>query len=215
MGMSFFTEHRAVFIGQCRIVAFSNAFKKKMSIDVTQILSEVSGGSDEAYNRLFSVVYDQLRDIANRQLVYERKNHTFSKTDLVHEVFLKMTGDQNMDWKNRAHFYGVAALCMKQLLVDYARKRLAQKRGGDLTRKTYVEELIPAEKEAEEILSVDEALEKLREMDSRMAKVVDYRFFGGLTIRQTAEVMGISKNTVSRDWAKARGLLYKELKDQY
>ncbi|NBC25565.1 MAG: sigma-70 family RNA polymerase sigma factor [Bacteroidetes bacterium] len=185
-----------------------------MSIDVTQILSEVSGGSDEAYNRLFTVVYDQLRDIANRQLVYERKNHTFSKTDLVHEVFLKMTGDTNMDWKNRAHFYGVAALCMKQLLVDYARKRLAQKRGGDLTRKTYIEELIPAEKEAEEMLSVDDALEKLRKMDSRMAKVVDYRFFGGLTIKQTAKVMGISKNTVSRDWAKARGLLYKELKDQ-
>lgn len=185
-----------------------------MNKNVTQILSEVSDGSDESYKRLFSVVYDQLRDIANRQLVYERKNHTFSKTDLVHEVFLKMIGEQDVDWKNRAHFYGVAALCMKQLLIDYARKRLAQKRGGDLTRKTYVDELIPAEREAEEVLSVDEALEKLREMDSRMAKVVDYRFFGGLTIKQTAEVMGISKNTVTRDWAKARGLLYKELKDQ-
>ena len=185
-----------------------------MNTNVTQILSEVSNGSDESYKRLFSVVYDQLRDIANRQLVYERKNHTYSKTDLVHEVFLKMIGDQDVDWKNRAHFYGVAALCMKQLLVDYARKRLAQKRGGDLTRKTYVDELIPAEREAEEILSVDEALVKLREMDSRMANVVDYRFFGGLTIKQTAEVMGVSKNTVTRDWAKARGLLYKELKDQ-
>jgi RNA polymerase sigma factor (TIGR02999 family) len=129
-----------------------------MNKDVTQILSEVSDGSEESYNRLFSAVYDQLRDIADRQLVYERKNHTFSKTDLVHEVFLKMIGNQNVDWKNRAHFYGVAALCMKQLLVDYARKRLAQKRGGDLTRKTYVDELIPAEREAEEILSVDEAL---------------------------------------------------------
>lgn len=185
-----------------------------MNINVTKILSEVSDGSDESYNRLFSAVYDQLRDIANRQLVRERNNHTLSKTDLVHEVFLKMTDNQEVDWKNRAHFYGVAALCMKQLLVDYARKRQAQKRGGDFTRKTYVEELIPAEKEAEEIISVDEALEKLREMDSRMAKVVDYRFFGGLTIEETAEVMGISKNTVTRDWAKARGLLYKELKDQ-
>lgn len=185
-----------------------------MDINVTQILSVVSSGSDESYNQLFSAVYDQLRDIANRQLVHERSDHTFSKTDLVHEVFIKMTGNEDVDWKNRAHFYGVAALCMKQLLVDYARKRLAQKRGGDVTRKTYVDELIPAEKEAEEILSVEKALEKLRQMDSRMANVVDYRFFGGLTIEETAEVMAISKNTVTRDWAKARGLLYKELKNQ-
>lgn len=185
-----------------------------MNINVTQILSEVSEGSDEGYKKLFSAVYDQLRDIANRQIRHERAGHTLSKTDLVHEVFLKMTDHQEVDWKNRAHFYGVAALCMKQLLVDYARKRLAQKRGGDFTRKTYVEELVPAEKEAKEIVSVDEALFKLEKIDSRMAQVVNYRFFGGLTIDETAEVMGISKNTVTRDWAKARGLLYKELKDQ-
>ncbi|MFO7846739.1 MAG: sigma-70 family RNA polymerase sigma factor [Balneolaceae bacterium] len=182
-----------------------------MSLNVTQILSEVSDGSDEAYNRLFSAVYDQLRDIANRQMRYERDGHTYSRTDLVHEVFLKMTGSDQVDWQNRSHFYGIAANCMKQLLVDYARKRLAQKRGGDLTKKTLISEMIPAEKDAREIISLDDALGNLRQFDERMAQVVDYRFFGGLTIEETAEVMGISKNTVKRDWAKARGLLYKEL----
>lgn len=182
-----------------------------MSLNVTQILSEVSDGSDEAYNRLFSAVYDQLRDIANRQMRYERDGHTYSRTDLVHEVFLKMTGSDQVDWQNRRHFYGIAANCMKQLLVDYARKRLAQKRGGDLTKKTLISEMIPAEKDAREIISLDDALGNLRQFDERMAQVVDYRFFGGLTIEETAEVMGISKNTVKRDWAKARGLLYKEL----
>lgn len=182
-----------------------------MSINVTQILSDVSDGSDEAYNRLFTAVYDQLRDIANRQMRYERDGHTFSRTDLVHEVFLKMAGHDQIDWENRTHFYGVAAICMRQLLVDYARKRLAQKRGGDLTKKTLISELIPAEKDAQEIISLDDALEKLKQFDDRMAQVVDYRFFGGLTIEETAEVMGVSKNTVKRDWAKARGLLYKEL----
>lgn len=185
-----------------------------MNINVTQILSEVSDGSDDAYNRLFSAVYDQLRDIANRKMYYEREGHTFSKTDLVHEVFIKMTGTEQLEWKNRSHFYGVAAICMKQLLVDYARKQLAQKRGGDLIRKTYIDELIPAEKDAREIISLDDALKNLKKFDARMAQVVDYRFFGGLTIDETAEVIGISKNTVKRDWAKAKGFLYKELKQQ-
>lgn len=184
-----------------------------MGQDVTQILIKVSQNhSDEAYNRLFSKVYDELKDIAMRQMNYERPGHTLSRTDLVHEVFINMIDKDRIDWKNRSHFYGMAAICMKQLLVDYARKRLAQKRGGDLTRQTYIDELIPADSDAEEIVSLDEALQELRKVDSRMADVVDYRFWGGLTIDETAEVMGISKNTVTRDWAKAKGLLYKELK---
>ena len=184
-----------------------------MPEDVTQILIRVSeGDSDKAYNQLFDKVYDQLKDIAMRQMKYERAGHTFSQTDLVHEVFIDMIDKDRIDWKNRSHFYGVAAICMKQILVDYARKRLAQKRGGGLTRQTYIDELIPADKDAEEIISLDSTLDQLRKADKRMAEVVDYRFFGDLTIDETAEVMGISKNTVSRDWAKAKGLLYKELK---
>jgi RNA polymerase sigma factor (TIGR02999 family) len=184
-----------------------------MADDVTQILLKVSeSGSDEAYNHLFSRVYDELKDIAMRQMNFERPGHTFSQTDLVHEVFMNMVDKDRIDWKNRSHFYGVVAICMKQILVDYARKRLAKKRGGDITKQTYIDELIPAEKDAQEIISLDNALQELRKVDKRMADVVDYRFFGGLTIEETAEVMGVSKNTVNRDWAKAKGLLYKELK---
>jgi RNA polymerase sigma factor (TIGR02999 family) len=184
-----------------------------MAKDVTQILIKVSEShSGEAYNRLFSKVYDELKDIAMRQMNFERAGHTFSQTDLVHEVFINMVDNDRIDWKNRSHFYGVAAICMKQILVDYARKRLAQKRGGDITKQTYIDELIPADEEAEEILSLDKALQQLRIVDKRMADVVDYRFFGGLTIEETAEVMGISTNTVTRDWAKAKGLLYRHLK---
>ena len=184
-----------------------------MPEDVTQILIKVSeGDSDKAYNQLFDKVYDQLKDIAMRQMKHERAGHTFSQTDLVHEVFFDLVDKDRINWKNRSHFYGVAAICMKQILMDYARKRLAQKRSGDLTKQTYIDELIPAEKEAQEIISLDNALQQLRQTDKRMAEVVDYRFFGGLTIEETAEVMDISKNTVTRDWAKARGLPYRQLK---
>lgn len=183
-----------------------------MKKNVTEILLQVKEGSDEAYNRLFSVVYSELKSIAFRQLSFERIGHTLSKTDLVHEVFINLTDKDQIDWENRSHFYGVAAICMKQLLIDYARKRMAKKRGGDLTRQTYIDELVPAEKDAKEIISLDHAMQKLRNVDSRMADIVDYRFFGGLTIKETAEVMGISKNTVNREWTKAKGLLYKELK---
>jgi len=186
-----------------------------MADDVTQILIKVSeGDSEEAYNKLFSKVYNELKDIANQQLSKERTGHTYSKTDLVHEAFMRMIGTDQVEWKSRTHFYGVAAICMKQMLVDYARKKLAVKRGGNFSRQTYVDELIPAVSEAKKIISLDEALKKLESFDKRMADVVNYRYFGGLTIEETAEVLGISKNTVNRDWTKARGLLYKELKDQ-
>lgn len=185
-----------------------------MQKDITGILIEVSNGSKQAYDELFSSVYDQLRQMANRQILSERRVHTYSRTDLVHEAFLDLVDKNQIDWKNRAHFYGVAAICMKQLLIDYARKRLAQKRGGNVIKQTYIDEMIPADQEAEDLLNLDSALQKLKQFNNRMGEVVDYRYFGGLTIEETAEVMGISKNTVKRDWAKARGLLYKELKKQ-
>lgn len=185
-----------------------------MQKNVTGILIEFSKGSKEAYDELFTAVYDELREIAGKQLQYEQRHKTLSRTELVHEVFLKLVDKNQVEWENRAHFYGVAAICMKHLLIDYARKKLAKKRGGDVIKHTYIDELIPAKENAEKLLNLDEALEKLRKISSRMADVVDYRFFGGMTIKDTAEVMGISRNTVNRDWAKARGLLYKELQDQ-
>lgn len=186
-----------------------------MAEDVTQILIKVSKeGSDEAFNKLYSRVYDELKDIANQQISREREGHTLSRTDLVHEAFMKLVDTDQIEWKNRTHFFGVAAICMKQLLVDYARKKLAVKRGGDFSRQTYIDDLIPAVSEAKTILSLDEALKKLEQFDKRMTDVVNYRFFGGLTIEETAEILQVSKNTVNRDWAKARGLLYKEIKKQ-
>ena len=182
-----------------------------MAENVTEILLKASDGSKHAYNNLFSAVYDELRNIAAQQLNLENPGHTFSRTDLVHEVFIKMVDKNRIDWKNRTHFYGVAAICMKQLLVDYARKKLAQKRGGDFSRQTYMDELIPEISEAKRIVSLDDALQKLETFDKRMAEVVNYRFFGGLTIEETAEVLGVSPNTVNRDWAKARGILLKEV----
>ncbi|WP_234567732.1 ECF-type sigma factor [Rhodohalobacter sp. 614A] len=185
-----------------------------MAENVTEILIKASDGSEDAYNRLFFVVYDQLKNIAEQQMNYENPDHTFSRTDLVHEVFIKMVDKNRIDWKNRTHFYGVAAICMKQLLVDYARKKLAQKRGGDYSRQTYIDELIPAASEAKKIITLDSSLKKLEEFDQRMAQVVDYRFFGGLTIKETAELLNVSANTVKRDWAKARGFLLKELEQE-
>jgi len=185
-----------------------------MRNDVTGILIEFGNGSKKAYDQLFRTVYDELKEIAGKQLNYERKGHTYSKTDLVHEVFLKMVDKDQIDWKNRAHFYGVAAISMKQLLVDYARKRLSKKRGGKMVKNTYIDELIPADKDAESIIDLDEALHKLKEFDSRMAEIVEYRFYGGMTIEETAEFMKISESTVKRDWEKARGLLYKVLQKQ-
>ncbi|MCC5942519.1 MAG: sigma-70 family RNA polymerase sigma factor [Balneolaceae bacterium] len=181
--------------------------------DITAILVEFGNGSQKAYQMLFDSVYDELKRIASKQLSKERENHTFSRTDLVHEAFLNMIDIHRIDWKNRAQFYGVAAICMKRLLIDYARKKLTKKRGGDIIKKTFIDELIPGTENAKEIVKLDEALQKLREFDNRMAEVVDYRYFGGLTIEQTSEVLNVSRNTVKRDWAKARGLLYKELKD--
>mgnify|MGYP006272802671 CR=1 FL=1 len=180
-----------------------------MRDDVTKLLTEVREGSEQAYHKLFSAVYGKLEDIAHQQLRFESNDHTFSTRDLVHELFLRMADKKDVIWENRSHFYGVVSICMKQLLVDHARKKLAQKRGGGYKHETYIDELVPGEKDAQKIINLDQALEQLKELDERMAQVVEHRYFGGLTIEQTADVLDVSKNTVKRDWKKARGFLYK------
>jgi len=180
--------------------------------DITEILQEVMQGSDTAYNNLFSLVYGQLKKLASQQMSREQMGHTYSQTDLVHELFLDLVGKQNINWKNRAHFYGVASICMRQLLIDYARRKCALKRGGHLRNHTFIEELFNTEKQAEDIIRLDDALLKLEKLNKRLSDVVQYRFFGNMTLDETAEVMGISEATVKRDWAKARGWLYNELR---
>ena len=183
--------------------------------EITQILRRVKFGSTEAYNQLFPLVYDHLRDIAYRHMKNEEEGHTLSQTELVHEVYLKLISQSNVDWKDRAHFYAITSRCMRQILIDYARKKKSQKRGGSKEPLTYLDGIMRVERQVDDLINLDDALERLAKLNKRLAEVVEYRYFGEMSIEDTAEVMGISTSTVTRDWAKARGWLYKELKGRF
>lgn len=183
--------------------------------EITQILQRVKFGSSEAYNKLFPLVYDHLKAIAFMHLNNEKPGHTLSQTDLVHEVYLKLIDQSDINWKDRAHFYAIASRCMRQILIDYARKRKSQKRGGPLEPMTYLDGMMKVEQQVDDLLNLDKALRRLSRLNKRLAEVVEYRYFGEMSIEDTAEVMGISTSTVIRDWAKARGWLYKELKGRF
>lgn len=182
------------------------------SSDITQILQEAKEGSKNAYDRLFPLVYDQLRDIAYQRMKGERRSHTLSRTELVHETYLRLVGQAEVDWKDRAHFFAIASKCMRQILIDHARKKKAEKRGGGEEPVTLIDEMVKAEQQADELLNLDEALGRLAKLNERLVEVVEYRYFGEMSIEDTAEVMDVSISTVKRDWAKARGWLYKELR---
>lgn len=182
--------------------------------EVTLILQEAKDGSERAYKRLFPIVYDSLKEIAGMRINRE-KNHTYSKTDLVHEAYFQLIDIDNVDWKDRAHFYAIASRCMRRILINYARKKKAEKRGGDQSPVTYIDELMKVEQQAENLLNLDEALNELEQLNERLAKVVELRYFGEMTIEETAEALDISVSTVKRDWEKARGWLYKELKGRF
>ncbi|WP_234570988.1 sigma-70 family RNA polymerase sigma factor [Rhodohalobacter sp. 614A] len=185
--------------------------------EVTERLTEISNGSQEAYNKLFPVVYDRLRHLAYTQIgriSASPAEHTWSKTGLVHEVYLKMVRHDQIDWKGRTHFFAVASHSMRQILIDHARKMSRQKRGGDKKEITFIDEIMKAEFQAEELIQIDGALNKLNDYDERLAKIVELRFFGEMNFEDIAEVMNLSPRTVYRDWAVARGWLYKELKKQ-
>lgn len=182
--------------------------------EITQLLLKLKNGSEEAYNKLFPLVYDRLRDIAYRQMAGESDDHTYSKTDLVHEMYLKLINQHEVDWKDRAHFYGIAARSMRQILIDHARKKTRKKRGGKKQPVTFIDEIMKVEHQAEELIEIDKALERLAEFDERLTKIVEYHYFGEMKFDEIAEIMNLSARTVYRDWAKARGWLYKELKKQ-
>ena len=182
--------------------------------EVTLILQEAKEGSEKAYKELFPLVYDRLKDIANMRIRRE-KNHTYSKTDLVHEAYFDLIDIDNVEWQDRAHFYAIASRCMRRILINHARKRQAQKRGGDEKPVTYIDEIMEVERQAKDLLNLDEALNQLEELNPRLAEVVECRYFGEMTIEDTAEALDISVSTVKRDWTKARGFLYKELKGRF
>jgi RNA polymerase sigma factor (TIGR02999 family) len=183
----------------------------KQHIQVTALLEQLMGGNRTVVDSLLPLVYDELHEIANRQLYRERPGHTINATALVHEAYLKLVDQKNVNWKNRAHFFGIASLAMRRILINYAQKNVAQKRGGDKIHLTFDEEAIPRESASEELIILDEALKRLEKLNARQAKVIEYRFFGGLTQDEIAEVLDVSIPTVRRDWRLARAWLSREL----
>jgi len=171
-----------------------------------------NSGNREALDRLMPVVYDELRRQAGRYLKHERQGHTLQTTALVHEAYVRLIDQAGVQWQNRAHFYAIAAEMMRRILVDHARKRGAAKRGGDAVRVTLNEALNAPEKQDPDLIAVDEALTKLAAMDRQQARVVELRFFGGLNVEETAEVLGISERTVKRDWSVAKAWIRRELR---
>ena len=180
--------------------------------DITALLANLRGGDEAAVDALLPLVYDELQALARGQLRGEREGHTLNPTALVHEAYLKLVG-QDANWQNRAHFFGIASLAMRRVLVHYARRRAAEKRGGGVAAVTLEEEAVAHEAPAEELLALDEALTRLGEIAERPAKVVELRFFGGLTQEEAAEALGVSVPTVQRDWQTAKAWLGRTLAD--
>jgi RNA polymerase sigma factor (TIGR02999 family) len=181
------------------------------STAITDLLLEARAGEREAMDRLFGSVYEELRRIAHHTLRHERTGHTLGTTGLVHEAYFKLVDQNRVVWHDRAHFFGVASRAMRQILVDYARRRGAAKRGGRVHIQALEEGLVPAEERADALLAVDEALTRLVAHNSALAQVVECRFFAGLTEEETAETTGASLRTVQRQWRRAKAWLYQEL----
>ena len=177
---------------------------------VTDLLLQMRSGDAHAIDQLFPVVYDELRRLAHAQLRRERPGHTLGTTGLVHETYMRLIDQTRVEWRDRGHFLGIAALAMRRILVDYARRNRAARRGGGSVRFT-LEADVPAAERGEMLLALDEALERLAGLDQRLSRVVEYRYFGGLTEQETADVLGVTRRTVQRDWTKAKGWLYLEM----
>ena len=179
--------------------------------EVTEILQRMADGDATGLDRLMPLVYAELRQLAASQLRRERPDHTLSPTSLVHEAFLRLTGHAPVNWEGRSHFFRVAAQAMRRILVDHARRRVSQKRSRQ--HQVTLDEDIGASQlpSSDDVLGVDEALERLAMLDDRQARVVELRYFVGLSIDETAEVLGVSIATVKRDWMVARAWLQREL----
>jgi RNA polymerase sigma factor (TIGR02999 family) len=181
------------------------------SKDVTTLLLEWSSGKRQAFDELMPLVYQQLRHLAAHQLRHERPNHTLHSTALVHEAYLKLIDQRRVQWKDREHFFAVAAQAIRRILVTYARSRNASKRGGGNTLLAFDESIaLPGRKDVD-LIRLDEALESLARLDPQQARIIELRYFGGLSIQATAEILEISTSTVNREWGLARAWLHREL----
>ena len=178
--------------------------------DVTKLLAEWSKGNRASLETLMPLVYDELRRVAGRYLQQERPGHTLSATALVHEAYLRLV-KQTVPWQNRAHFYGVAAQMMRRILVDHARRHRYAKRGGGALTLELAEAVATPKHQEIDVLALDDALQSLAKMDERQSHLVELRFFAGLSIVETAEVLAVSAPTVKREWASARAWLFREI----
>jgi len=179
--------------------------------EVTQVLVDWTAGDQNAPERLMPLVYDELRRLARQYLQRERSDHTLQATGLVHEAYLRLVDQSSMNWQNRAHFFGVAATLMRRILVDYARSHGAEKRGGEREKIEFDEALAPAGDRAVDLIALDEALHDLGTFDPRQSRIVELRFFGGLTNDEISEVLEISPRTIKREWRLAKAWLRREL----
>ena len=184
----------------------------KSSQDVTKLLLEWRGGKQDALDQLIPIIYEDLRRQAHHYIQDERKGHSLQTTGLINETYLRLMDCKKVSWKNRAHFFAVTAQIMRRILVDYARSRRSQKRGGDLEKTTLDEALTFSIARNLDLVALDDALNELALKDERRCRVVELRFFGGLSIEETAEVLGIHPDTVVRDWRLAKVWLAREIK---
>lgn len=179
--------------------------------EFTRLLEQVRDGDEHAFDPLLAMVYDSLKEIARRQLARRRRGSALSTTELVHEAYFKLAGQAANYWQDRAQFCGIAANAMRQVLVDHARRRNAAKRGGGADPITLTARVDAAEPSMVDVLALDQALDRLGELNERLRRVVEYIFFGGMTQEEVAVVLGVSTRTVERDWLKAKMFLHREL----
>ena len=181
--------------------------------EVTQLLADWGKGDRSALDKLFPLVHSELRRIAQRQMNQERGGHTLQATALVNEAYLKLVGQPSFEWQNRAHFFAVCAQVMRHILIDHARAHARDKRGGGAIQVSLNEVAVVAEEQAPYILALDEALRRLERLDPQKGKIVELRYFGGLSIEETAEVLNVSPRTVRREWQRSKAWLYRMISE--
>ena len=181
--------------------------------EVTQLLADWGRGDKSAFDKLFPLVHEELRRIAQRQMSHERPGHTLQATALVNEAYLKLAGNEGFEWRDRAHFYAVCAQVMRHVLIDHARAHARDKRGGGALQVSLNDAIALGEQRAEELVALDEALRSLEHLDPQKGRIVEMRYFGGLSIEETAEVLDISPRTVRREWRRAKAWLYRMISE--
>ena len=217
MQVKIFLQANKIFYFGLIFLIFSSIvmnMSSKPQQNITLLLNEINDGNNLAIEKILTLVYDELRKISSKYLSDEYRKNTFQTTELVHEAYIKLIGNQQINWQSRSHFYGIAARTMRQILVDSARKRKSHKRGGGKTNLSLEDAQLVASESDDQILALDEALKKLEEIEERSSKIVELRYFSGLSIEETAEMLNISPATVKRDWQFAKAWLYREMQQK-